>query len=268
MPVELETARTFLFVPGNRPDRFDKAAASGADVVVLDLEDAVPPAEKDMARAAVREWLAADRMALVRINAADTQWFEEDFALADRTGLCGFMLPKAEAGSDLTRVAAATPTVALIETPLGLQGLAQLAATPGVVRLAFGTIDLALALDIAHEPATLDPLALQLVVASRCAGLAKPIDGVTAEFRDAAAVGSAAARARDFGFGAKLCIHPLQVEAVHDAFRPTPQEVARAQEIVAADAASGGAAVALEGRMIDRPIVERAHRLLAMAEAQ
>jgi len=257
----ISAARTFLFVPGDRPDRFDKAVASEADIVILDLEDAVAPGAKNMARKAIGDWLRAGNSAVVRINAAGSAWFEEDLQLSTCSSLLGFMLPKAEMEPALDRVATMKPVVALIENAIGVCDVRAIARLPGVVRLAFGTIDLALDLGTASDE-LLATIAVQLVLASRAGGVASPIDGVTTDFKDAALVEEAMREARSRGFGAKLCIHPAQLPAVRRAFAPSPEALARARQIVAADQASGGAAVALDGQMVDKPLVAQAYRVL------
>lgn len=259
-------ARSFLFVPGDRPDRFAKAAASTADVVILDLEDAVAPANKDAARIAVADWLRAGNQCLVRINSMDTHWCENDLGLLGLAGLIGIMVPKAEACASFTRIAAMLPTVALIESAEGVATVNGVARTPGVERLAYGTIDLALDLDIA-SPETLASIGTSLVVASRRYNLAAPIDGVTLSLKDGALIEGAMRDARDRGFGAKLCVHPEQTTPVRRAFLPTIDEVEKARRIVAADREARGAAVALDGEMIDRPVVAKAYRTLADASA-
>jgi citrate lyase subunit beta/citryl-CoA lyase len=202
---------------------------------------------------------------LVRINSAGTEWFEKDLELCKEDGLLGFMLPKAEAGVTLERVAGLKPTVALIESAAGVATVQQVAGVPGVQRLAFGTIDLALDLETSCDE-ILFVIGTQLVVASRSNGIASPIDGVTVGFKDPAPVEEAMRRARKRGFGAKLCIHPAQLAPVRHAFSPTSQELAWARRLVDADRASGGAAVAVDGQMVDKPVVAKAYRTLADAE--
>ena len=260
----ISLARSFLFVPGHRPERFDKACSSGADIVVVDLEDAVAPEAKQAAREAVRCWLSAEKGVIVRINAAGTEWFEADLELGNEPGLLGFMLPKAEAGATLERVARLKPTIALIESASGVASVDKVAGVRSVERLAFGTIDLALDLETTCED-VLRVIGTQLVVASRANNMASPIDGVTVNFKDPDAVEAAMRTGRARGFGAKLCIHPAQLAPVRAAFRPTKEEVARAHRIVEADQASGGAAVAVDGEMVDRPVVAKAYRILADA---
>ncbi|MBT0670141.1 CoA ester lyase [Novosphingobium profundi] len=259
-------ARHFLFVPANRPERFANAAGCGADLAILDLEDAVPAADKVAARANVRDWLEAGGQAMVRINAADTPWFEDDLKLLAHPGLIGVMLPKAEPGAALARVAGLAPVLALVESACGVADMGRIAQCEGVVRLALGTIDLALDLGLAGDDRLLDPLRLQMTLASRVARLAPPVEGVTPDFRDEAANRAAMAHGRSFGFAAKMCIHPMQIAPVEAALAPSEAEIEQARRIVAADRASAGAAVALDGAMVDRPIVERAYRLLERLE--
>ncbi len=267
--------RAWLFVPGHRPERFDKALASGADRVIVDLEDAVAPEVKDEARAALATWLAtAPAPVALRLNAADTPWFEADLALLAAPaapGLAAVVLPKAEDPAVLARLAALRPSLALVplvESALGLAQARALAAAPGVQRLAFGHIDFQV--DLGLREATEDellPYRCELVLASRLARIAAPLDGVTVALDDAAALQTDVQRARRLGFGGKLCIHPRQVAAVQAAFRPGADEVAWAQRVLTAAAQAGGAAVALDGKMIDKPVMLRAEAILRDAAA-
>jgi citrate lyase subunit beta/citryl-CoA lyase len=271
----LAGAVSLLFVPGNRPDRFDKAAASGAHAVVLDLEDAVPPSEKAQARAAVREaWtrLAARGVpVVVRVNASGTGLLADD--LAALRGLApapAVMLPKAEAAAHIAEVRAALPgasVLPLIETAAGLRAIDEVAAAPGVVRLAIGHLDFMADTGMSWsegEP-ELTPLRFAVSIATRIANLAPAIDGVTVQTDDEPRLTADALRAKRFGFGGKLCIHPKQVAAVHAAFAPAEEEVAWAKRVVEADAASGGRAVKVDGRMVDAPVVATARAILARA---
>lgn len=255
--------RSYLFVPGDRPERFDKALASGADAVVLDLEDAVAPEHKAAARDAVRARLASgDSRLVVRINDEATPWFADD--LAALRGAAALMLPKAERPDTLQRVRAACPgaaLLALVETARGVLAAEALAAA--AQRLVFGTIDFALDLDLSGDPVGFDHAASRLALASRAAGIAAPVAGVTAAIDDEAALRADVARARAHGFAAKLCIHPRQVAWVHDALAPGADELAWAQRVVDAAAAAGGAALRVDGRMVDKPVLLRAQRLLA-----
>lgn len=263
----LGLARSLLFVPGDRPERFAKAVASGAHRVILDLEDAVAPAAKDSARNAISAWLEAGGEAVVRINAADTPWHAEDLALVRSLGRATVMLPKAD-GASAAAVAAALPGrafIALVETAAALVAIDAVAAAPGVARIAFGSIDFTADSGIEDEAENLTAVRTRIVIASRAAGLAPPIDGVSLELTNEALMREQAQRARRMGFGGKLCIHPRQVEAVHGAFTPQAQEIAWARRVLEAFDASAGAAVALDGKMVDKPVVDRARQILAEA---
>ena len=268
------TARTYLFVPGNRPERFAKALASGADAVVLDLEDAVAADAKAAARSAIAAWAAtADdverQRTVLRINDAESPLFGDDLRLLVSTGLRQVMLPKADSAAAVAALCAALPgasVLALIETARGVQQVDAVAASPGVTRLVFGTLDLALDLDldIAEHADGLAHAASRLVLASRLAGLAAPVAGVTPQIDDEARLLADLAWSRRFGFGAKLCIHPKQVAPIHAALAPSAQALDWARRVLDADAAQPGAAK-LDGRMVDRPVVLQALRMLQRA---
>ena len=275
MSLPLAEARTLLFVPGNRPERFEKAAASGADAVVLDFEDAVPPAEKAAARDAVRQaWtrLAAHGVpVVVRVNSAASGFLADDLAALEDLGpAAAVMLPKAENAAHVAAVRAALPradVVPLVETALALRGLDAVAAAPGVVRLAIGHLDFMADTGMSWsegEP-ELAPLRFAVSVASRIAEIAPPVDGVTVQTDDVRRLRADTLRAKRFGFGGKLCIHPRQVPVVHEAFAPSDEELAWAQRVVEADRASGGRAVKVDGRMVDAPVVTTARRILERA---
>jgi citrate lyase subunit beta/citryl-CoA lyase len=263
--------RSYLFVPGNRPDRFEKALASGADAVILDLEDAVPPEAKMEARAAVARWLTPQHAVVVRINAPGTLWFAEDVALCALAGVAAVMVPKAERVADLQRIATVAvtrPILPLVETAAGFENARALARAEGVQRLVFGSIDFQLDLGMQGGDEELLPFRSQLVLISRLAGLAPPADGVSVSIDDLEQLERATARARRLGFGAKLCIHPRQVETVNRGFTPTDEELAWARRVLEAAAQARGAAVALDGRMIDRPVILCAQSIVDEFEAR
>jgi len=266
------TARTYLFVPGNRPERFAKALATPADIIVLDLEDAVAVDDKSKARDAVATQLAAmtpverDRI-VVRINDVASSWFVLDLRVLLQSGSTQVMLPKAESPEQIAAVRAALPDAkvsALIESARGVAAVEEIAAAPGVSRLVFGTLDLALDLDLDTEAGSggLAYAAGRIAVASRIAGLPSPVAGVTPQLDDEPRLLADLAMARQFGFGAKLCIHPRQVDPIHRALQPAAETVEWANRVLAAEAASPGAAK-LDGRMVDRPVVLKAERILA-----
>jgi citrate lyase subunit beta/citryl-CoA lyase len=263
MSVSMTLARSYLFVPGDRPERFDKAVAAGADMVIVDLEDAVAPSAKDTARAHLRAWLSADHPVCVRINAAGSSWFAGDLALCSHPGVAGVVLPKAERASDVQAVfeAGARSILPLVESALGLWNAAELCRAPNVARLVFGSIDFSLDAGIVEGHESLLYARSQLVLVSRVAGIAAPVDGVTVALNDPGAIKADTGRARTLGFGAKLCIHPSQVAAVHAAFLPTAQELDWARRVQA----TGGAAVAVDGKMVDRPVRLLAEQMLAEA---
>lgn len=264
--------RTYLFVPGDRPERFDKALASAADAVVLDLEDAVLPADKPRARAAVAQALAAmapeaRARCVLRINDEATPHHAEDVALLRASGIAQAMLPKAERADTLVQLRAACPrlaVLALIETARGVLRAESIAEAPGVSRLVFGTIDFALDLHLSGDAIGFDHAAACLALASRAAGLPGPVAGVTPAIHDGALLLADLQRARAHGFTAKLCIHPAQVQPIHDALRPSAAELDWAARVVAAMQTATGA-VQLDGRMLDKPVLQRAQALLARA---
>ncbi|HUY45542.1 MAG TPA: CoA ester lyase [Streptosporangiaceae bacterium] len=270
LPEQLEGARTLLFVPGNRPERFSKAVASGADLVIVDLEDAVPAGDKVAARQATVAWLAAGNACAVRVNARGTDWHEDDVAALVGHG-CVVVVPKAEEAGALdqlgSRLTPAACLMALVETAKGVLATAAIASVPAVRRLAFGSFDLAAELGVAPD----DPLAMAssrgaLALASAAAGIVPPVDGVSDDVADSDTLRRDVDHARRLGFSGKLCIHPRQVAVVHQALRPSDVEVAWAQAVVQGAGPGGGVAV-VAGRMVDRPVVRRAHRILAAARS-
>ncbi|MEP9414719.1 CoA ester lyase [Gordonia sp. VNQ95] len=261
---KIRTARTFLFVPGDRPERFDKAAAAGADVVIVDLEDAVSPADKPAAREHIADWFGAGNSALIRINAAQTPWHDDDVALAQQLQ-ASVVLAKATDVDAVAAVGAATSAsvIALIETARGIGNAGALAELDAVVRLGFGAIDFAV--DIGVDPNDREALLFArsgLVLASAAAGIAAPIDGVTTALREPDVLVDDVRYAARIGMPGKLCIHPAQVAAVHDCLAPTDDQIAWARSILEA-AGLGSAAVAVDGHMVDPPVVARAERILA-----
>ena len=259
-------ARSLLFVPGDRPERFDKAIASGADLIVLDLEDAVAPSRKTAALANVLAWLErAGADAVVRVNGADTPWHAAEIdALASSTATV--MLPKAEDPAELARLddrLGGGRIIALVETALGIRDLHAVCSAPGVVRAALGTVDLGAALGVSPSSHAAFAYARSaMVVASAAAGLPAPIDGVTTALRDSDALLRDLAMATEHGFGAKLCIHPSQVGAVNNHFTPSRDQVAWASRVTAA-ADGGDGVVVVDDAMVDAPVVRRAADIMA-----
>lgn len=257
-------ARSYLFVPANRPERYAKACAAGADAVIVDLEDAVPPSDKLTARDTLAAWLNPAHPVLIRVNSPDSEWFRDDMALCRIPGVAAIMVPKAEREHDLAIVAAAgAPAILpLIESAQGLWNAIELARSPCVQRLVFGAIDFSFDLGIKEGNEPLLYFRSQIVLVSRVAGLQAPVDGVTTALDDPERVREDTDRARALGFGGKLCIHPKQVALVNTGFGPTIAELAWAARVIeAADAANGGA-VAVDGKMVDRPVILIAQQML------
>jgi len=264
--------RSYLFVPGDRPDRFDKAVATGAHAVILDLEDAVAPDRKDLARASMAAWLRdTSAQVILRINALDTPWHAPDLALLDLPAVRGVMLPKAQDAAPLAALAArlrpGQALIPLVETVAGWFAAESLARVPGVLRLAFGSVDFNSDSGIQGDGEELNLVRSQLVLVSRLAGLQPPIDGVSLAIDDAQALDADVRRSRRFGFGAKLCIHPKQVAGVHAAFRPTPAEEQWARRVLSAVRDGGLGAIAVDGKLVDKPVLLLAQALVAEVDA-
>ena len=270
----IQTARSFLFAPGNDEHKLRKALSSGADAVIADLEDAVTPAEKGAARAIAVGVLAeadGDALRLVRVNAAGSEWIDDDVEAVGSVGLDGVVLPKATAAAVGALQGLGLPVVAIVETPAGVRGAFELAATAAVEALVLGAVDLGLALGLEPRGDGLELLFARssLVVDSAAAGLRGPIDRVWTTLSDDAGLERDCELARSLGFRGKACIHPEQVPVVNDAFSPSSEELAHARDVVRAfddAAANGRGAVAFDGEMIDLPVVERARQLLADAK--
>lgn len=273
----LATARSLLFVPATRPDRFDGALGAGADMVCVDLEDAVAPDAKDGARADGVGFLrdGPGPLRALRINPLSTRHGLADMlAVLDAAPSGGALfLPKvgdaaelgladellSAAGSDL-------PLIALIESTDGLANVQDIArATPRLRMLMFGAADLAaeLGVEVAHEP--LLHARSMVVHAARRAGIAA-LDVPCLDFRDMESVEREARAARALGFTGKAMIHPSNVAAVHAAFTPSEAEVERARRVVAAFRESGGGVASLDGKLVEMPVVRAMTRILAIAE--
>ena len=262
--------RSYLFVPGDRPDRFDKALAADADAVILDLEDAVQPQRKREAHDAVAQWLkTTDARVFVRVNPQGTPWHEEDCRLFVGNAVRGVMLPKAEDPQGVALVARALQPgqelIALIETVEGHFATAAIAKVPGVTRLAFGSFDFLADAGMQRDE-DLDGIRIDLVLQSRRANLPAPIDGVSLAVNDAACMERDTRRSRQLGFGGKLCIHPGQVAPAHAGFAPLAEEIAWAHRVLAAMSKGPLGAIAVDGKLIDKPLLLRAEALLRDAK--
>jgi citrate lyase subunit beta/citryl-CoA lyase len=285
----MELLRTFIFAPGNHPRKVEKVFDLGADAVILDLEDAVAVNEKVGARQAVVEGMKKPRQCkgYVRINASDTPFCYGDLLAVVGDWLDGIVLPKVESAAQLLTIdwllaqlerergltAGHIDLMPIIETGKGLAAVREIAmAGSRVRRLSFGAADYThdIGMNWTLEEHELTPARAEIVLASRVAGIEPPIDTVFAHVgKHLDALRRTTQLARDLGFQGKLCIHPEQVQPIHDIFTPTEKEIAEARKVVEAfeaAEASGSASIRVEGRFIDYPIVEKAKRVLAITE--
>ena len=287
--IAIQPLRSFLFAPGNHARRVEKALSLQADAVILDLEDAVATAEKRTTRDAVIAALTRPRRPLlyVRVNAVDTEFCYGDLAAIVRPGLDGIILPKVESAGGLATVdwllaqierehglvSRAIELIPIIETARGLNQIdAILASGTRVKRVAFGAGDFTLDVNMAwsRNEAELTYARAKIATASRAAGIEAPLDTVWMDLADEEGLEASARTALGFGFQGKMCIHPNQIAVVNRVFTPSEAEIAFAERVVAAFAraeAEGSAAIQLDGKFIDYPIVYRAQRVLEKMEA-
>jgi citrate lyase beta subunit len=269
--------RSLLFAPGGDEHKLERALESDAHAAVADLEDAVPAAEKATARATVARVLGRPRsgqaLRFVRVNGADTPELAADLALVGDLDVDAIVLPKASPRAVRALGTAGPPVLALVETARGLRSAYDTACADRVFALMLGGVDLSAELRLEPRADGLELLYArsQLVVDSAAAGLRPPFDVVHLATRDEASLEAEARLARSLGFGGKACIHPAQVEVVNRAFRPAAAEVAWAHRVVAAaedGLRAGRGAVALEGEMVDAPVIARARRIIEESESE
>lgn len=261
---------SILFVPASRPDRIQKALDSGADAVVVDLEDAVAETDKAAARTGLSRFLQdnPDVRVLVRVNAPGSPHFTHDLEMCrHQAGVAGIMVPKAEDVRVLAQVGSCgKPVWPLVETAKGVLEIPQMVTCSGVTRMSFGALDLCAELGLTPQSTgamkILDHCRYQLVLSSCATGLAPPVESVYPEIADTQAIERAASHARQIGFTGMLCIHPRQLGPVHRAFETDKEEVEWAKRVVDKAKASE-AAFTLDGQMIDAPVVARARKILA-----
>jgi len=280
--------RTALFVPGNRPDRVDKAVNAGADAVIIDLEDAVPLSHKEETRPQVREKIIQhrDKKLIVRVNSLESGFFPGDLQEVIEKGLGCIIVPKVESAEQirviderLTEVekgkglnVATIEVIPLIESAKAVQNvfqiLSQKTAPPRIFTAAFGGADYALDLgiELTREGAELNYPRSRIAVACRAAGVEPPLDTpFMIDLKDMEGLKADARRAKQLGFQGKMCIHPNQIEPCHAVFTSTREEILYAQRVVQAfeeAEAKGTAAIQLDGKFIDYAIVERSRRIL------
>jgi citrate lyase subunit beta/citryl-CoA lyase len=288
---KLGPIRTALFVPGNRPDRVDKAIATAADRVIIDLEDAVSVSKKVETRALVRDKIIAhkDRGVLVRVNGMETDFFKGDLEVVVVKELGGLVLPKTENGHQVGEIhrvlvdlekkqgmnAGGIAVILLTESALAIQNIFQI--TSAAIDLdrefliALGAADYALdmGIEITKDGGELTYPRSRIAVASRAAGIPPPLDTpFMIDLKDIDSLKDDAGRAKQLGFQGKLCIHPNQIQPCHDIFTPSREEISFARRVVdafEAEAASGVAAIQVDGKFVDYPVVERSRRILRLA---
>lgn len=262
--------RSALFVAADDHHRHGRAFASGADAVILDLEDAVLPAAKDDAREALADSLQArsgSALTWLRVNSPLLPVGRADLEAACDLDIDAILVPKADPQSVDVAAAAGVPIVALVETAAGILAAERTARHPAVAGLMFGPLDLGAELGVVERPDGNELVHARglLVLAAAAAGKPGPLDGPCVSPRDERALRLELERAKQLGFIGKTCIHPAQVDPVNAAFSPDPDEVTWARRVVDAfERASGGVTV-LDGEMIDRPVVLRADRILSKA---
>jgi citrate lyase subunit beta / citryl-CoA lyase len=285
--------RSALFVPGNRLERVDKALATEADAVIIDLEDAVPSSQKDQARSDVAQKLAntSGHKIIVRVNGLDTPEFARDLKAVADSNLSGLMVPKIEGPGEVALIneallkaeaaaglqAGIVPVIALVETAKGVENISQIAAgqtePARLYTVAFGAADysLDLGIELTMSGDELFYARSRLPIACRAHDLAPPIDTpFMIDLKDIPALKADTVRAKQLGFMGKLCIHPNQIEPVNAIFSPGPNEIAHAEKIIQAyeeSEAKGLGAIQVDGKFVDLPVVERARRTLRLASA-
>lgn len=272
--IKVANTKSWLFVPATRIDRVAKAFASGADAVIIDLEDAVALVDKAQARLAIEDYYnsAAYQPLWLRINQATSSEFANDVALCQRLpNLAGIILAKAEQAADIEHLYQHTDlaVVALIETAVGLYQVDAMAKALGLVAFSYGFLDLCNDLRVQVGTAAADIVAnqlrYQLLVSSRANQLSAPIDSIYADFKDEAGLKDRVTLWSQMGMSGMLCIHPKQVTIVQQALQPTEQQLDFAKKVIAEFERSGQAVFKIDGNMVDAPVVQRCRQLLQSA---
>ena len=263
--------RSLLFVPGNRPDRFEKACRSGADLVCIDLEDAVGPSEKVRARKEALDWLSqtAHKNVSLRINGLDTEQGQADMAALKDCGLTlpFIMVPKVASKSEIETLDAALPKslgpfIAIIESAAGLVHCEEIFSYPRVTIGMYGSIDYAGDVDCDQSWET-HLYARSRLVAAAAAFDVQLFDVPHIDVRDLDDCEATTRRAKALGIHARAAIHPAQIDRIHAALTPSAEEVAYAEKVIAADKAANGNVVLMDGKFVEAPVVKKARRILA-----
>ncbi|WP_257224550.1 MULTISPECIES: CoA ester lyase [unclassified Acinetobacter] len=265
----MKSARSYLFVPANRVERFEKALNTDADAVIIDLEDAVPFDLKQSSRDDLTAWLQdhPELQVMIRVNSSQTEWFLADIELAKFPNVSAIVLPKTESSAEIEAVLKIRNIgiFPLIETPLGFANVRQIACTKHVIALMFGTIDFQLEMNMNGGYLELLSFRNEIVLASQLAKIQAPVDGVTVDFKDEDLIRLETQQAKNLGFAGKLCIHPNQVNLVNQTFNPSSQEITWANQIMQAVEEAKGQAVSLNGKMVDLPVILQAQKIIDRA---
>ncbi|MET8979842.1 CoA ester lyase [Streptomyces sp. NPDC004539] len=262
---------TWLYAPGDRPDIVTKALAAGADVVIIDLEDAVSPDRKQYARAATAERLTDphSQPIHVRVNAATTPWSQADLtALAHLPGVDALRLPKVTTPQDIKRTTRSLPRelplYALLESALAIENAYAIATShPAVRGIALGEADLKADLNATSDHALTWPRS-RAIIAARAAALPPPPQSVHPHTRDLTTLTTTSAHGRTLGFLGRAAIHPRQLPVIEAAYLPTPEEIERAEAVLKAAESTEGAQALPDGTFIDKAILEAARRTLSL----
>jgi len=284
--------RTALFVPGSRPDRVDKAAKSGADAIIIDLEDAVALSEKAIARPKVREKILehVNKEIIVRVNGLDSGFIQEDLEAVIVEGLGCIIVPKVEDKEHVREIhrlllavekekgmePGAIAIIPLIESARAIENVFEIVSErtlpARLFTVAFGAADytLDMGIEITREGTELFYPRSRIPIACRAADIAPPLDTpFMIDLKDREALKADARRAKQLGFQGKLCIHPNQIEPCHEIFSPTREEILYAERVIQAfdeAEARGIAAIHLDDKFVDYPVVEKARRVLNLAK--
>ena len=290
--MEIGPLRTALFVPGNRPDRVDKAVKTSADAVIIDLEDALPLTEKEASRSKVRDKILehAERKIIVRVNSLDSPFFQGDLTEVITGNLACLMVPKVESAAHVREInenllkvekekglmQGSVSIIPLIESAGAVQNIFQIATEKTepsrIYCVAFGSADytLDMGIEITREGTELSYPRSRIAVASRAARIGPPLDTpFMMDLKDMEALKVDAGRAKQLGFQGKLCIHPNQIEPCNAIFSPAKEEILYAERVVQVFEEAekeGSAAILLDGKFIDYPVVERARQILKVAK--
>lgn len=271
--------RSLLFTPGTKKDRLLKSIDSGADALLWDLEDAVHPDEKEYARKVIAE--ALDELGekpakpiFLRVNQVDTEWYSEDAALAQHEYVTGIMLPKTESADQAEetwkRMGSEGELIVLIETADGIVWLEEIFSNAHISGVAFGAIDYAVDLDLTLTETGLEVLYARsrIITHAKAAGIPGVYDTVFPDVHNTESLQKRAASTRALGFNGQMAIHPKQLETIHDAYSPSQDQIDWAIKVLghADNEAKGAGVFMLDGKMVDRPVIDKAKQVYATAE--